>query len=166
MDKLARLGDEIDRDALMQAFERQYVVVDSACWIWVGPRSSRGYGRMNVGKYGKNRGGVGAHCVSYWLFVSPVPEGKELDHLCRQPSCVNWRHLEPVTHRENVLRGSGPFAEKARRTHCLKCNQPLVPHGKSRGCPPCEQARNRKWWADNKDAINAARQQRKRSRKS
>ena len=46
-----------------------------------------------------------AHVVAYELFVGPVPDGRELDHLCRVPACVRPTHLEPVTHAENLRRG-------------------------------------------------------------
>ena len=44
------------------------------------------------------------HIVSYELHVGPVPSGLELDHLCRNRGCVNYEHLEPVTHVENIRR--------------------------------------------------------------
>lgn len=46
-----------------------------------------------------------AHRVAYEREVGPIPEGKELDHLCRFRACVNTSHLEPVTRRENARRG-------------------------------------------------------------
>jgi hypothetical protein len=53
--------------------------------------------------------------MAYEMLVGPVPDGLELDHLCRVPACVNPDHLEPVTHIENVRRGRSYWAE---RTHC------------------------------------------------
>jgi hypothetical protein len=66
-------------------------------------------------KGGKN---VLAHRLSYETFVGPIPIDKQLDHLCRNRLCVNPCHLEPVTQRENILRGEGVPAQNARKTHC------------------------------------------------
>ena len=81
-----------------------------------------------------------------------------LDHLCRNTICVNPDHLEIVTPRENVLRGFGPTAIKARQTHCKKVLHPLsgdnlyLKNGKNgveRHCRECERVRSLKWKADN-----------------
>ena len=89
----------------------------SCCWEW----SASGH----VTKHGKfirhNGDPLMAHRVSYTLLIGPIPDGLELDHLCRNPKCVNPDHLEPVTHRENCRRGFGPSGINARKTHC--------PHG-------------------------------------
>jgi hypothetical protein len=86
------------------------------CWIWQGNKSPKGYGVM----YFDGRPMVRAHQVAYQLIVGPIPNGLQLDHLCRNPSCVNPKHLEPVTCKENVLRGIGVTAINARKTHCPK----------------------------------------------
>jgi hypothetical protein len=72
---------------------------NSGCLIWLGT-ASNGYGKITVA--GKVRW---AHVVSYELAKGPVPDGLELDHLCRTPTCINPRHLEPVTHQTNLRRG-------------------------------------------------------------
>jgi hypothetical protein len=82
------------------------------CWAWTGGRSG--------GRYGMYRRQY-AHRIAYEQLVGPIPDGLELDHLCRNTLCVNPDHLEPVTHAENTRRGFGPAGMAARRTHC--------PHG-------------------------------------
>lgn len=70
------------------------------CWKWTGPVLATGYGRIMA-----NGRMVYVHRLVYEHFIGPVPDGLELDHLCRVPACCNPLHLEPVTHRENIRRG-------------------------------------------------------------
>ena len=94
-------------------FIRQRVAVDgNGCWIWQGAINAGGYGRVPVRK------GNTAHRLSYRTFVGPIPEGLQLDHLCRVRACCNPEHLEPVTSRENTFRGQTPAALNAAKTHC------------------------------------------------
>lgn len=76
----------------------------------------------NLGYAYLSVGGVvlGAHVFSWMITNGPVPENLELDHLCRQTMCVRDDHLEPVTHRENLLRGIWVAAIHASITHCPK----------------------------------------------
>lgn len=87
------------------------------CWLWTGYVDNTGYGRFGVSA------GVipTAHRWAWEQEHGPVPEGLQLDHLCRVRRCVRPSHLEPVTQRENLLRGEGPAAKAARATEC--------PHG-------------------------------------
>ena len=82
------------------------------CWIWLAT-PSRKYGQFYTGE-----GRVCAHRYAYELLKGPIPPGLTLDHLCRNKKCVNPDHLEPVTGRENTLRGDNPPAQNARKTHC------------------------------------------------
>jgi len=76
--------------------------VDSGtgCWLWAGSLQPNGYGHLTI----QNRQ-VLAHCYTYERLRGPIPDGYELDHLCRNPRCINPDHLEPVTHAENCRRG-------------------------------------------------------------
>lgn len=69
------------------------------CWLWTGRKNPRGYAQIVIVKHQRS-----AHRVSYETFVGPIPEGLEIDHLCRVRHCVNPEHLEAVTSRENKRR--------------------------------------------------------------
>lgn len=83
------------------------------CWLWTGTRDQAGYGQI---RYDKRL--YKAHRFGYELVIGPIPPDMTLDHLCGNQSCVNPAHLEPVTLAVNILRGNGPSAQNARRTHC------------------------------------------------
>jgi hypothetical protein len=100
--------------------ERFWVYVDKSpltgCWRWMGYTQPDGYGRFRSAA-GRT---VSAHRFAYEMLVGPIPEGLTIDHLCRIRPCVNPAHLEPVTHRENVLRGETVTAANAAKTHCAQ----------------------------------------------
>jgi len=73
------------------------------CWEWTGSRNTRGYGRASCG----GRMWL-AHRLAWTLARGAIPDGLEMDHLCRNHSCVRPSHLEPVTRSENIRRGIGP----------------------------------------------------------
>ena len=107
------------------------------CWYWVASVNDRGYGTFQVFKRPKK-----AHRVSYEMFKGKIPDGLELDHLCRVRNCVNPDHLEAVTHKENVLRGSSFVSEQAHRTHCKRGHElsgdNLLPHKLKKGLRACK----------------------------
>lgn len=85
------------------------------CLLWTAGRDADGYGKFKVD--GRT---VRAHRWLYEHWIGPIPDGLELDHLCRTPACVNPAHLEPVDARTNTLRGNNPAALNARKTHCKR----------------------------------------------
>ena len=120
-----------------------YVLQENGCWEWVGSHTGAGYGKIWRG--GKLKM---AHRVTYEEAKGPIPVGLTLDHLCRNRGCVNPDHLEPVTHRVNLLRGRSPSAICAKKTHCHKghlfdtANTYLTLDGK-RSCRSCHRAAER-----------------------
>ncbi len=98
---------------LMDRFADKLLVMPDGCWQWIGAKHSEGYGVIRA-----DGRPAYAHRVAYELLVGPIPEGLDIDHLCRNRLCVNPTHLEPVTRRENLLRGDTITADQTRRTHC------------------------------------------------
>jgi hypothetical protein len=86
-------------EAERERITEKYVVTPDGCWRWTGSFDKDGYGRFQVGPRAKL-----AHRVMLAAVGRDVPDGMEVDHLCRNRSCVNPDHLEPVTHIENCVR--------------------------------------------------------------
>lgn len=106
-----------DVDNCQKAFATYYsriTITKTGCWNWRMSRTTFGYGRVCfAGDYWM------AHRVA-WVARNgrDVPEGMDLDHLCRNPRCVNPEHVEPVTRQVNLLRGDTIQAKNAAKTHC------------------------------------------------
>lgn len=81
-------------------FWRKVEKAEGGCWNWIGGRAHQ-YGIFRLHNTQVKR----AHVVSYELVVGAIPDGKELDHVCRNTLCVNPAHLEAVSHAENIRRG-------------------------------------------------------------
>lgn len=147
--------------------ERLWQRVDRSgeCWIWTGVKTPLGYGRM----YYDGRLQY-VHRISYVWAKGAIPDGTEIDHLCRTRACVRPDHLEAVSHRLNTLRGNGFCALAARgerpagsgtpRGHAETCRRghPRIPenvHVDQCGqwkCRVCERERGRRRYADKRTA--------------
>lgn len=124
---------------------RAKVLVDeNGCWLWQGAVSPTGYGQ---GSFGGRF--LYVHRVSYEAFVGPIPEGLQIDHLCRVRRCCNPMHLEPVTVRENLMRGNTMTARRAGITHCPQghaydeANTYVSPKEGGRACRACRKIHSR-----------------------
>lgn len=99
--------------------ERFWEKVDQTgeCWLWTGPLHSLGYPqRMWID--GER---IYPHRLSHELFIGPIPDGLEIDHLCRVRHCVNPDHLEAVTHAENLRRAPNQVTTtNARKERCIR----------------------------------------------
>lgn len=124
--------------AFMDPLERLLRHVDASgdCWEWTAS-TTHGYGRFSRQR---------SHRALYEMLVGPVPEGLELDHLCRNRACVNPDHLEPVTRRVNVLRSPLAAGARARQTHCHLGHEftpanTLISRRNQRECRACRRRR-------------------------
>ncbi len=112
-----------------------------ACWNWTGSQNGTGYGRFWDGT------NTYAHRWSYEFCVGPIPDGLQIDHLCRNRGCVNPEHLEAVTPQTNTLRGVGLTAQNAVKTHCVRghpYNEANTYYEKKgRQCRVCTKLRSR-----------------------
>lgn len=121
-----------------------------SCWNWTGHLVRGGYGRYIVALGSKP---IPAHRVSYQLTFGEIPKNLVIDHLCRNPKCVNPEHLEAVTQQINILRGVSPAHFNALKTHCKRGHEfneentiyRSNSNRKTRDCKLCNLIRNKNW---------------------
>ena len=137
------------QDVLLRLVICEPSTLETGCWEWPGERTGNGYGAVKI------RGVQHAvHRAVYTHFCGAIPEGLHLDHLCRNPICANFEHLEPVTCKVNIIRGRSPNREK---THCPlghpydEANTQRPPSG-GRKCKVCGATRARKYRKKVRDA--------------
>lgn len=112
-----------------------------ACWLWAAGRTQAGYGQLRMG--GKVTYG---HRVAYEAAYGPIPNGFQIDHLCRVRHCVNPLHLEAVTQVENLRRGENRYTHTTRciNGHMLSGDN-LRADKRRRVCRECANHRNREY---------------------
>lgn len=126
---------------LPKRLQEKITITDNGCWQWTGSIGLKGYGLTSYKDISYS-----AHKFIYQLLKGEVPAGLVLDHLCRNRSCVNPKHLEIVTQQVNLLRGKTKAAENAAKRECIKGhkytdeNTYVKPNG-ARNCKICQRIR-------------------------
>ena len=145
----------IKRPAVRRFIEKIFVVHPTGCWLWQAKLHYKGYAkfRNDAGKK------VFAHRWAYEWFRDPIPEGLQIDHLCRTRECVNPWHMEPVTHMENHLRGN--INQNKHKTHCdhghplTGDNLHIVKKTGERRCLECNRRQCREYyWRKKAEGAN------------
>lgn len=131
-----------------ERFERDQAYTGD-CIVWTGTLSSTGYGCLSIENVP-----VLAHRYAYERVYGPIPQGLEIDHLCRNRACVNLAHLEPVTCKVNVNRGSLAHVNRERAANAKTCRNghPLteetrLPAHQRLRCLICRREKLRRWRA-------------------
>lgn len=108
----------------------------NTCWNWKGFIGKDGYGKHYI--YQKMDM---SHRISYQLIIGTIDSNKVIDHKCRNRACVNPKHLEVVSQRENVMRGNGIAKINSRKTHCIHghefTSENTRLYGRERVCKIC-----------------------------
>lgn len=128
------------------AFWAKVRETSDGCWLWTAGVDAGGYGQFGSRSKGTRKGKtVRAHRIAYELVVGQIPEGLQLDHLCRVRRCVNPAHLEVVTLAENVRRGGNAMKVTCKHGHPIAgpgADVYVDRHGR-RHCRPCRARRLR-----------------------
>jgi hypothetical protein len=117
-----------------RCIDGRYTVTETGCWEWTGRRDPNGYGYLDH----LNKNWL-AHRMAYWALAGDFPSHLQLDHLCKNRSCINPDHLEPVTRKENIRRSDSPAAVYGRRVTCPKGHELIPLAGRpARHCARCD----------------------------
>ncbi len=126
----------LSEDVKINLLNKVEIITETGCWIWHGAVTKAGYGTAQV-----NSKPYRAHRVFYEMLVGKIPDRLVIDHLCRVRCCVNPSHLEPVTNKENILRGTSPQAINGKKTHCINGHEltedNMIPYVNWRQCKIC-----------------------------
>lgn len=139
---------------MTDTFEKHFEKNHIGCWLWKGASSKASNGRYGIYRTGR------ASRISYERYVGKIPNGLELDHLCRNTLCIRPDHLEAVTHKENMHRGISPSAFHAKKTRCPNGHAyDILRNCGSRRCSVCHKNYCVKYRRKRKEALSLAKKE-------
>lgn len=148
-DDEARFWAKVDKNGPLPAADTLAAGL-GRCWLWTQPLNGDGYGHFHL-----NGREVPAHCASFVLFVGSIPNGLEIDHLCRLRHCVNPKHLEAVPHRENVQRGGNTVKAHCIHGHPYDESNTRVDRLGYRYCKACARVATRKYRTKRRQPLSS-----------
>jgi len=140
--------NNVPPESIDRLFRKINIDKKTGCWNWTGSLNN-GYGEVRI-----NKKLYRVHRFMYAWLISPIPKGKGknipvLDHICNNRRCCNPAHLRLISDTENILKGNGATAQKARQTHCKNGHLLPPPINGHRRCMICHRAWNRKNYSKN-----------------
>lgn len=132
--------DDVVRSKVIDRLKAMTTIDENGCWLWSGTDRGHGYCQMKI-----DGRAYSVHRAAYEALVGPIPEGMQIDHLCRVRRCGNPAHLEAVTSQENIRRSRAATPPK---THCKnghmfnEQNTRTSPRG-HRECRACDREKHR-----------------------
>jgi HNH endonuclease len=130
---------------------KRIVIDPSGCHLWTGA-TTRGYGHATYGGYLQY-----VHRIIWEYRNGPIPEGLQIDHICRVRACCNPEHLRVVTGKVNTLAGNNMAARHARKLVCPNCAGPYTTFQRKRGefrvCVPCKEKKDAEYYAANRGRL-------------
>lgn len=142
-------------DRVIERLRSRIEIDRNGCWIWTGALYPTGYGHIAWADRPNHMVHRSTHRTMWLALKGPIPEGRDLDHLCRVRACCNPDHLEPVTRQTNLLRGETIPAARAAVTSCPQGHEyteenTLLSKAGQRQCKECTYERNRAYYHSNK----------------
>lgn len=134
------------RIPLADRFWPKVVWQSNGCWNWTGYKTGYGYGLITTHTIGKKQFFKMVHRVAYELVKGPIPDGLQIDHLCRNKLCCHPYHLEAVTSKENTRRGlKGVLMTHCWRGHPFDESNTRINKDGRRICKKCAAAYRRNY---------------------